>query len=241
MLKFLCFVSVLGLSFASFAQENALFPDLKRGGQNQAPAQQEPAPAPAPVRQGGLPPEEIPSLFANEDKSVVSREDIIERVNERGFGDVLDEAGEDSLSERLSAGVGAQGQENAGDDANKKRESSGQFIISPTSVQIIEPSIARFQFCMADITIQNDTDTTLRNLNAIIHYTPIDMPFGFSNIAPGKSTTQKIYMATEGCQKLVTTPPVTIKVCQADGMTEEECKAAVKYVTNLQMVSEEVQ
>lgn len=240
MLKFLCFVSVLGLSFASFAQENALFPDLKRGGQNQAPAQQEQAPAPAPTAQGGLLPEQIPSLFANEDTSAISREEILERVNERGLSDVLEEEN-DGLSVSLSAGVKAQETAEAKDDENQKPKGSGQFILSPERVQIIEPSIARFQFCMANISLKNDSDKTLYNLNAIIHYTPIDMPFDFSNVSPGDSVTRKIYMAAEGCQKLVTTPPVTINVCRAENMTEEECKKSVNYVTSLQMVSDEVQ
>lgn len=226
MLKFLCFVTVLGAGLTAFAQDNSLFPDLNK----KAAVKEETAAR----GQGGLPADQIPSLFANEDVSV-SREDIIERVNERGFGDVLES--EDSLSANLDAGVKKQEEEEGKD----KAELTDEFIISPGRVQIIEPAIKRFQFCMADIVFQNQTEHKLKQVNAIIHYTPIDMPFEFSDVESGASTTRRIYMATEGCQKLTTVPAVTINVCQAEGMAEEECKSKVKYVSDLELVSHTVQ
>lgn len=214
MLKFLCFVSVLGISIGAYAQDNGLFPEL-----NKRQEQSEPAAVQQPVPAG-----QVPSLFA--DEAPVSREEIIEQARQKGLNDLV-EPGADSLSERLSAG---QKKVAAGQD--------GYFVLSPARVQIIEPSIARFQFCMADLSLTNNTDKALSDLSVTVHYSPINMPFSFGSVPVGETVSRQFYMASEGCQKLIQVPQLTINNCVAEDMTEEECKSAVKYVTELQLVSD---
>ena len=222
-MMFLYFVSFLGLSFGAMAQENALFPELAK----KAP---EPTPAAAEVVPAG----EVKSLFDDRtDKN--ARQEAVERLQQGGLDEIKAEIGVESLDKNLAAGAAAQ---QAAAESEKPVVGKGNFVSSPSSVQIIEPSVARFQFCLAYLTLKNNTKTPLTDLSITIDYTPIKMPIQFGGVQPGESATQKIYMATEACQMLTKVPDMTINNCQATGMTEEECKAAVKYITDLQLVSD---
>lgn len=223
MMKFLCFVSFLGLSFGAMAQENALFPEL-------AKKSSEPTPPAAEVVPAG----EVKSLFDEDsDPDKNARQEAVERLQQGGLDEIKAEIGAGSLDKNLNAGASAQasGQE-------KPVAGKGYFVISPGMVQIIEPSVSRFQFCMGNLILTNNTNTPLQDLSVTIDYTPIKLPVQFGGVLPGASTTQKIYLATEGCQMLTKVPNMNIDNCQAQGMTEEECKATVKYITDLQLVSE---
>ena len=221
MMKFLCFVSLLGMSFGAMAQENALFPELAKKAPDQAPAAAQVVPA-----------GEVKSLFDEESSGKNAREEALERLQQGGLEEIKAEAGVESLEENLAAGTAEQ--------KNQQEPVAGKgfFVISPDSVQIIEPSVARFQFCMAYLNLTNNTKTTLKELTVTIDYAPIKMPVSFSGIKSGDSQTQKIYLATEACQSLTKVPEMTINNCQADEMTDEECKTLVKYITDLQLVSD---
>ena len=221
MMKFLCFVSLLGMSFGAMAQENALFPELVKKAPDQAPAAAQVVPA-----------GEVKSLFDEESSGKNAREEALERLQQGGLEEIKAEAGVESLEENLAAGTAEQ--------KNQQEPVAGKgfFVISPDSVQIIEPSVARFQFCMAYLNLTNNTKTTLKDLTVTINYAPIKMPVSFSGIKSGDSQTQKIYLATEACQSLTKVPEMTINNCQADEMTDEECKTLVKYITDLQLVSD---
>ncbi len=223
MMKFLCFVSLLGISFGAMAQENALFPELAKKAPNQAPAAAEVVPA-----------GEVKSLFDDTNETGQNaREEALERFQQGGLEEIKAEAGIESLNENLAAGTAEQK-----DNQDKPVAGKGYFVISPDTVQIIEPSVARFQFCMAYLSLTNNTSKTLKDLSVTINYEPIKMPVAFSGIKPGDSQTQKIYLATEACQALTKVPDMTINNCQADEMTEEKCKTLVKYITDLQLVSD---
>lgn len=217
MFKFLCLASILGVGLGAFAQENALFPELAKPAAESPKTQQAPA---------VVPPEEVPSLFNNESADSKAQAEMLKQLNE----DVKAETAGKLLESDLNAGAAAQ--------AQQQETSKDQFIISPSSVQIVKPSVSRFQFCMATLTLTNDTKVTLRGLGTIVHYTPIDMPIRFGTVSPGGRTSQKIYMATEACQMLTQLPEVTVESCQAEKMTEEECKSKVKYITDLELVSD---
>ena len=221
MMKFLCFVSLLGMSFGAMAQENALFPELVKKAPDQAPAAAQVVPA-----------GEVKSLFDEESSGKNAREEALDRLQQGGLEEIKAEAGVESLEENLAAGTAEQ--------KNQQEPVAGKgfFVISPDSVQIIEPSVARFQFCMAYLNLTNNTKTTLKELTVTINYAPIKMPVSFSGIKSGDSQTQKIYLATEACQSLTKVPEMTINNCQADGMTDEVCKTLVKYITDLQLVSD---
>lgn len=221
MMKFLCFVSLLGMSFGAMAQENALFPELAKKAPDQAPAAAQVVPA-----------GEVKSLFDEGSSGKNAREEALERLQQGGLEEIKAEAGVESLEENLAAGTAEQ--------KNQQEPVAGKgfFVISPDSVQIIEPSVARFQFCMAYLNLTNNTKTTLNDLTITINYAPIKMPVSFSGIKSGDSQTQKIYLATEACQSLTKVPEMTINNCQADEMTDEECKTLVKYITDLQLVSD---
>ena len=221
MMKFLCFVSLLGMSFGAMAQENALFPELVKKAPDQAPAAAQVVPA-----------GEVKSLFDEESSGKNAREEALERLQQGGLEEIKAEAGVESLEENLAAGTAEQ--------KNQQEPVAGKgfFVISPDSVQIIEPSVARFQFCMAYLNLTNNTKSTLKDLTVTINYAPIKMPVSFSGIKSGDSQTQKIYLATEACQSLTKVPEMTINNCQADEMTDEECKTLVKYITDLQLVSD---
>lgn len=221
MMKFLCFVSLLGMSFGAMAQENALFPELVKKAPDQAPAAAQVVPA-----------GEVKSLFDEGSSGKNAREEALERLQQGGLEEIKAEAGVESLEENLAAGTAEQ--------KNQQEPVAGKgfFVISPDSVQIIEPSVARFQFCMAYLNLTNNTKTTLKELTVTIDYAPIKMPVSFSGIKSGDSQTQKIYLATEACQSLTKVPEMTINNCQADEMTDEECKTLVKYITDLQLVSD---
>lgn len=221
MMKFLCFVSLLGMSFGAMAQENALFPELAKKAPDQAPAAAQVVPA-----------GEVKSLFDEESSGKNAREEALERLQQGGLEEIKAEAGVESLEENLAAGTAEQ--------KNQQEPVAGKgfFVISPDSVQIIEPSVARFQFCMAYLNLTNNTKSTLKDLTVTINYAPIKMPVSFSGIKSGDSQTQKIYLATEACQSLTKVPEMTINNCQADEMTDEECKTLVKYITDLQLVSD---
>ncbi len=221
MMKFLCFVSLLGMSFGAMAQENALFPELVKKAPDQAPAAAQVVPA-----------GEVKSLFDEESSGKNAREEALDRLQQGGLEEIKAEAGVESLEENLAAGTAEQ--------KNQQEPVAGKgfFVISPDSVQIIEPSVARFQFCMAYLNLTNNTKTTLKELTVTINYAPIKMPVSFSGIKSGDSQTQKIYLATEACQSLTKVPEMTINNCQADEMTDEECKTLVKYITDLQLVSD---
>lgn len=221
MMKFLCFVSLLGMSFGAMAQENALFPELVKKAPDQAPAA-------AQVVSAG----EVKSLFDEESSGKNAREEALERLQQGGLEEIKAEAGVESLEENLAAGTAEQ--------KNQQEPVAGKgfFVISPDSVQIIEPSVARFQFCMAYLNLTNNTKSALKDLTVTINYAPIKMPVSFSGIKSGDSQTQKIYLATEACQSLTKVPEMTINNCQADEMTDEECKTLVKYITDLQLVSD---
>ena len=221
MMKFLCFVSLLGMSFGAMAQENALFPELAKKAPDQAPAAAQVVPA-----------GEVKSLFDEGSSGKNAREEALERLQQGGLEEIKAEAGVESLEENLAAGTAEQ--------KNQQEPVAGKgfFVISPDSVQIIEPSVARFQFCMAYLNLTNNTKSTLKDLTVTINYAPIKMPVSFSGIKSGDSQTQKIYLATEACQSLTKVPEMTINNCQADEMTDEECKTLVKYITDLQLVSD---
>ena len=221
MMKFLCFVSLLGISFGAMAQDNELFPELVKKTPDQAPAAAQVVPA-----------GEVKSLFDEGSSGKNAREEALERLQQGGLEEIKAEAGVESLEENLAAGTAEQ--------KNQQEPVAGKgfFVISPDSVQIIEPSVARFQFCMAYLNLTNNTKTTLNDLTITINYAPIKMPVSFSGIKSGDSQTQKIYLATEACQSLTKVPEMTINNCQADEMTDEECKTLVKYITDLQLVSD---
>lgn len=222
MMKFLCFVSLLGISFGAMAQDNELFPELVKKTPDQAPAAAQVVPA-----------GEVKSLFDDNSSGKNAREEALERLKQGGLEEIKAEAGIESLERNLEAG--------AAEQQNKQEKPSvgkGYFVISPDSVQIVEPSVARFQFCMAYLTLTNETKSALNELSLIVNYSPIKMPVVFANVKAGESQTQKIYLATEACQMLTKVPEVTINNCSAEEMTVEECKATVKYITDLQLVSD---
>lgn len=218
MMKFLCSVAVIAVSCGAFAQAGDLFPELRR-------RQQQPVsdPVAAVVPEG----QAVPSLFEEED---INQAEMAQRVRQEGLNERF-RTNESDFDARVNAAK--QGQK-----AEPNKSDKGFFVLAPGRVQIVEPSVSRFQFCMADLTLTNNTEETLQSMQVSIKYGNIDMPFDFGSVPPGEMISRKFYMASAACQGLVQVPQTNVIGCRATNMTDDVCKSKVKYVTRLELTSD---
>ena len=209
-------ISMLALTVSANAQDTGgLFPELQKREQKPQPTQQFNPNAP------------IPDLFDNELPSQA-------QINENARLEQL--KGSTTPSDGLSQQI-----QNDASSAKKRKIPKGQedfIVITPERVQIITPSVNRFQFCMAGLTLQNNTKHNIKALKITADYSPVQMPLTFGATPAGETYTGRFYLAGSACQQLLTVPKITVDVCQADGMSVEECKSAVKYITDLRLTSE---
>ena len=208
-------ISILAFTISANAQDTGgLFPELQKREQKQQPAQQFDPNAP------------VPDLFSNETPSQTQAEK--ERIEQLKRENAISNALEQQINNDSSG-------------AKKRKVKKGQenfIIITPEQVQIVTPSVNRFQFCMAGLTLLNNTKHNIKALKITADYSPVQMPLTFGATPAGESYTGRFYLAGTACQQLLTTPKITVDVCQADGMSVQECKSAVKYITDLQLASE---
>lgn len=208
-------ISVLAFSISVNAQDSGgLFPELQRREQKQQPVQK------------FDPTAQIPDIFSTN----TSEQERIEKERLEQL------KRENSLSGSLEQQI------NYGAAGTKKRKvKQGQenfFIITPDEVQVITPSVNRFQFCRASLTLQNNTKHNIRALKITADYSPVQMPLTFGATPAGESYSGRFFLAGTSCEKLTGAPKITVDVCQAEGMSVEECKASVKYITDLRLASE---
>lgn len=226
MLKFLCVLTVFMVSAGAFAQnvENELFPELqKRPSVRTQPTQ------PEATRKKDV--QSVPSLFENESAEAVSQ-----RENE-AIRSLFNETEEDRLSDTLSRGA-AQTQQR---QLSKAEENF--FVFSPSEIQIVVPTIARFQFCTSHLTLSNNTsDVILKSLSVVFKYANIQVPYTYTGMNPGDSQSGTVALGGEACQVLLKVPEIDVKKCLATRMVEREgrqveeplsvteCTSKVKYL-----------
>ncbi len=215
MKKFLCMISVLAFSISANAQDSgALFPELQKREQKQQAVQKFDPNAP------------VPDIFdTNTSTQLQSEKDRLEQLKREN---ILSNTIEQQINRDAST-------------AQKRKVKKGQenfFIITPDEVQVITPAVSRFQFCRASLTLQNNTKHNIRALKITADYSPVQMPLTFGATPAGESFSGRFFLAGTSCEKLTGTPKITIDVCQAEGMSVEECKASVKYITDLRLASE---
>lgn len=215
MKKFLYIISALAFTISANAQNaGGLFPELQKREQKQQQVQQFDPNAP------------IPELFGNETpEQIKTQQERLEQLKKENTGIT-------SVSEQIDATT-------TGEEKRKVKKGQENFIIiTPEEVQIITPSVQRFQFCRAGLTLLNNTKYNIKNVKITADYSPVQMPLTFGSTPAGGSYSGRFFLAGTACQGLLGTPKITVDVCQADGMTVEECKSAIKYITDLKLAKE---
>ncbi len=216
MIKFLCLLMAFMVSTQALAQNvDGLFPEL--AGRKQPVAQQKQ------VKQ-----QPVESLFDKE-----TEQEAEQRQNEAIRSALSEPDGNFDDAMR-------QGGQNQAPVISKAEQ--GFFVFSPSNVQIVTPTIARFQFCTSHLTLSNYTDGNLKTLSVVFEYTPIVLPHTYTNIRKGDQTTNILSLAGESCQMLRRVPNIKVVKCEAtriiekngqqteEPISEEECKAKVKFV-----------
>ncbi len=234
MLKFLCVVTALMVSVSAVSQEanNSLFPELQRRRSEQV------APAVPTNNDGSVSPAQranqpVPSLFDTEtDEETRQREAEAIRTL---FNESEDET--DRLTETLQRGDGQT------QTRKLSKAEENFFVFSPSEIQIVVPTISRFQFCTSHLTLSNNTpDVTLKTLGVVLKYADISVPYTYKGLNAGDSQSGTVALGGEACQVLLKVPGIDIKKCVAtrlverDGkkveeeIPEAECRSKVKYL-----------
>lgn len=234
MLKFLCVITALMVSVSAVAQEanNSLFPELQKRRSEQV------VPAVPTARDGSVNPavranQPAPSLFDTEtDEETKQREAEAIRT-------LFNEA--ENETDRLTETLQPRGGQTQPRKLSKAEENF--FVFTPSEIQIVVPTIARFQFCTSHLTLSNNTsDVTLKTLSVVFKYADIAFPYTYEGLQPGDNQAGEIYLGGEACQVMLKTPGIDIKKCVAtrsverDGkkveepLSEAECRSKVKYL-----------
>lgn len=228
MIKFLCLLAVVTFSVNVGAQEagNSLFPELQKRNsisQSQTSGTNENNASGAAAQ-----PTVIPSLFDTE-----TPEQAAERERQV-LEDALRASGV-SLTQKLNRAA-------AQDPKPVSKAEQGFFVFKPTEIQAVMPTIQRFSFCTAQLTLSNNTEYNLKELGVILQYTPVELPHTFTNLSMGASESGAIALGGDACETLTRIPNVVVKTCKAvqlvddNGrkkeveLTQEECQSKVKYV-----------
>ena len=217
MIKFLCLLAVFMIATQATAQNtDGLFPELAS---RKRPVQEQKQDQPV-----------VSSLFDEE-----SEQEAETRQNE-AIRSALSEP-DGNFDDALQ-----QGGQNQAPTVSKAEQ--GFFIFKPSNVQIVTPTIARFQFCTSHLTLSNYSDGNLKTLGVVFEYTLIVLPYTYTNINMGDQKTNVLSLGGEACQMLRRIPNIKITKCEAtrivekngqkteEPISEEECKSKVKFVMN---------
>ncbi len=241
-MKFLCLLTTLLISSNVIAQETAsgLFPELNRRTADTEEASAQPKSVLdnqtiGNTNQLGATDTVVRSAPSLYDKPVeVQRkeeEERIRRVINRTMG-----LPEDNTTVPIQNPAG----QNEIEEPTKAEK--GFFVFSPRDVNMVVPTLQRFQYCMSQLSLTNYTDAELKELSVILKYRSVDIPYRYKGLQIGARKTGKIALGGEACQALRSGPGITVRKCVATRkietengikevpLSEEECKSKVKYV-----------
>ncbi len=113
----------------------------------------------------------------------------------------------------------------------EKKKQSGFFEIYPHDVQIITPPVdAESQFCKASLSLENSTKYNLKSLKLVLQYGPAKINYTFNPVLSGATGTGNLFMMGTACQGLKQTAQITVTGCQAERISDAECKQLVRYI-----------
>ncbi len=222
--KFLCFVTVLLLSAGAMAQSSdaGLFPELRKVNAERATSAQE-----SMNEQNARP----TSLFGEETPEESARRE------DAAIRSLLGETRGDTLSETLERNAAQTQPQQFG------RAEANFFVFRPSEIQIVVPTISRFQFCTSNLTLSNNTsNVVLKTLGVVFKYNSVQVPYTYSGLNPGGSQTGTVALGGDACQVLLKAPGVDVTKCVATRieeqngkktevpLSESECRAKVKYL-----------
>ncbi len=246
MMKFLYLTTALFFSCTVMAQDsgNTLFPELNRreAADTEIPAQPKSvmdntsaaptASVPQQVAETNDTRKAVPSLF---DKPA----DIQRQEEEERIRSVINKTmglPEDNTT------IPVQNEGTQGGIEKPSKAEDGFFVFSPSDIKIVVPTIAKFQYCMSQLSLTNYTDAELRELSVVLKYRDIEIPYKYKGLQIGGRQSGKVALGGEACQSLKTGPGITVKKCVAVRkvetdtgvkevpLSEAECRGKVKYV-----------
>ncbi len=115
-------------------------------------------------------------------------------------------------------------------NAEKDSQSAETIYLVINDVTIVQPAFGGIAFCTGTMTVENQMNVTLRQLDVSLRYGSLDVPLSFSSVLPnGGTQTQPIAWAGENCKNMLDVPQMTVLECVAPGVSKSGCESKIKY------------
>ena len=112
----------------------------------------------------------------------------------------------------------------------QKQQGSESIKLIIDDVSIVQPAFNGMAFCMGTMTLENNLNIRIQQLDVVLNYGGLDVPLSFSDISPlGGTKTEKIAWATDYCNSMLDVPEVTVKTCVASTLTKAQCQSKLQY------------
>ena len=109
--------------------------------------------------------------------------------------------------------------------------SEDEFIFLYITDFKIDGLMAGMVNCDVTFVILSTLNTKVNSISFTISWPDLSTPVRYENIAPNTETIQKYTLLGKGCYNMDQVPTIRIHTCRVKGLTQEQCKDRVKWVT----------